>query len=85
MMRAMADPRIVRKLNSWYCLKFLRLGSKKEVCDLCQYFLVVFMKTIILYLYLFDKKLYPTPYLIQPIRELETHCIFCGIQEVAFH
>ena len=48
MMRALADPRIVHRLNSWYCFKFLRLGSKKEVCDFCQYFLVVFMKTTII-------------------------------------
>ena len=48
MMRALADPRIVHKLNSWYCLKFLRLSSKKEVCDFCQYLLVVFMKTTII-------------------------------------
>ena len=48
MMRALADPRIVHKLSSWFCLKFLRPGSKKEVCDFCQYFLVVFMKTTII-------------------------------------
>ena len=42
--------------------------------------------TIPLYLYLYlYAYIYPMPYKIQPIRGLESRCIFCGIQRVAFH
>ena len=29
--------------------------------------------------------IYHIPKRIQPIRKLETHCIFCGMQRVVFH